>query len=425
MIVTKRIKVADMLPDKNNPRKRFEGIDEMAEAMLANPHNPGEPFVPPMVAEDGGRYRIIDGERRYRAMRKAGTEECYAIVAQSAADEEAIIAMIATDDKQRLTDAERSFGVQRALKLDVDPDVIDKSAHLTKGTASRIKKGIAKAKSAAKTMSIDHLLAIEEFEGDEAAVKALTECDESLWEYEARRIRNNRAAVAKYEAIEAACKKHGVELYDTAPRGAKSKETIWLNSPEDAEKKVKALSGKGDRIIVARRPDVAETHLSAETYTVPAEVSDEEAAKIKSDNAIKSAFRKDKKRRAEFVGEKMREGMKALKATGKYFEGVPSDHYSCKFSDISGTEVPVHASEWMIATLWLNADGMTQDTLLDISHGEHSRSYFGIEALADIGKRFASFLDALYADGYELSDSEKEFKAKCLEISGKAKNGGK
>lgn len=426
MLTIRRIKVADMVPEKCNPRKKFEGIDRMVDQMNAFAQKPGEPWNPPMVAVDGSKYRIIDGERRWRAMRKIGTEECDAVVAEDFSDEETILAMIATDEKQPLTDAERSCGVQRALRLGVDPEVVEKSARLEKGSAARVKKGMAKAKAVAKTMSIDHLLAIEEFEGDEAAVKALTECDESLWEFEARRIRSNRLAVAKYEAIEAACGKHGVALCEKAPRGSKSVKHLWLSSPEDAEAIVKEIAGEGGRIVVAKRPDVAETILSAEAYTNPADVSDEEAAKIKSDNSVKSSFRKDKKRRAEFVGKKMTEGgVKSLKATGRFFEGVSGKHYTYGFTEISGAEVPVHASEFMIAALWLNVDGMTQDTLLDITHGEQRRSYYNLDTLADIGKTFARFLDALYADGYALSDEEKEFRRKCLEVAGGAKGKGK
>lgn len=105
MIKLERIKLSDVVPDENNPRKKFEGLKELAASFDANGDRPGEPFVPISVVRDGGHYRIVDGERRFRAMNLAKTKECDALVAETMEDEAAMIAMIATDDKQRLTDA--------------------------------------------------------------------------------------------------------------------------------------------------------------------------------------------------------------------------------------------------------------------------------------------------------------------------------
>ena len=47
---------------------------------MLNAVNPGEPVNPIVVVEDGGIYRIVDGERRYKAMRRNKLARCHAVV---------------------------------------------------------------------------------------------------------------------------------------------------------------------------------------------------------------------------------------------------------------------------------------------------------------------------------------------------------
>lgn len=218
MIKLERISLADVEPDENNPRKKFEGLKELAASFDANAEKPGEPFIPISVVKDGGRYRIVDGERRWRAMNLAKTKECDALVAETMEDEAAMIAMIATDDKQRLTDAELSHGVQQMLLLGVDPVKIEKSAKLKKGSAKKLKKA-AELAEGAEQMGIDRLLAIAEFEGDEEAVKALSECSEDRWRDVAYRIKAEREKTELAESLKEAFEAGGVEVVEERPIG--------------------------------------------------------------------------------------------------------------------------------------------------------------------------------------------------------------
>lgn len=40
------VNIEDVYPDENNPRQKFEGIDELAESFDLNKKRPGEPFTP-------------------------------------------------------------------------------------------------------------------------------------------------------------------------------------------------------------------------------------------------------------------------------------------------------------------------------------------------------------------------------------------
>ena len=79
----REIGIDDVYPDEKNPRKDFGDIAALAESCMLNALNPGEPVNPIVVVEDGGIYRIVDGERRYKAMCKNKLARCHAVVCLS------------------------------------------------------------------------------------------------------------------------------------------------------------------------------------------------------------------------------------------------------------------------------------------------------------------------------------------------------
>ena len=136
----KRVKTEDVYPSEGNPRRDFGDLDALAASFALNPAHPGEPMTPPLLVQDGGVYRIVDGERRWRAMRKAGTAEFDAVVCEDWGDADAALAILATDDKKPLDDAERSRGAQRCLLLGVEPEKVERAVR---------KKGMARVRRVA------------------------------------------------------------------------------------------------------------------------------------------------------------------------------------------------------------------------------------------------------------------------------------
>ncbi len=223
---TEKVRLADVLPNPNNPRKHFAGIEELAASFGANIKAPGEPFIPPILVKDGSRYVIVDGERRIRAMRKLGVEEFTANVAEDMEEADTISAMVATDSKQVLTELEKSRGVQQMLLLGVDPVRVEKAAGI-KG-AARVRKAMCKVGGKSETMSIEHLLAIEELRDDEAAVKVLTECPENQWRQEYGRICNMRKAREHYSALVDAISTAGGTIVDRVDSGYTYKRAVFV-----------------------------------------------------------------------------------------------------------------------------------------------------------------------------------------------------
>ena len=94
------IPLASMWPDPNNPRKDFGDLDALADTFEMNVVRPFEPVNPPTVVPDGvsargHMFRIVDGERRWRAMTKRGAVESCAAIVCSMDEANAMAAMVA------------------------------------------------------------------------------------------------------------------------------------------------------------------------------------------------------------------------------------------------------------------------------------------------------------------------------------------
>lgn len=124
------VRLGDIRPSSQNPREDFGDIGALARSIEATG---GEPLNPPVVVADGNVFRIVDGERRYRALSSIYGEdrEVSALVAESMDEANELVAMLATDDKRQLTEAERARGVQQMLVLGVDEQRIERASRAT------------------------------------------------------------------------------------------------------------------------------------------------------------------------------------------------------------------------------------------------------------------------------------------------------
>ena len=415
-------------PDKKNPRKDFGDIKAMAETFSGNG---GEPYNAIVVVKDGSIYRIVDGERRYRAMKHLKVEQCHAIVCEDMDDANSMLAMLATDDKLTLTQGERSQGVQQMLLLGVDPKQVEKVAKLKKGQGGKLSRAMLKVgeMDRAATMTIDHLLAIDEFKDDPEAVEELASCDPDNWKAKASNIRHMRAAQAAYEALVKACSEIGVELVEKAPKGAVVCTGMYsLESHVDdmADYLKEKLDDDGELVEASNPKEAGRSYLSATIYKKARKknLSDVEAAAIATENAVKKANSRDKRRRAEFVAEKLQEGgIEALPAmVNPVEEWLEKDYLTYKFRKLAGAEeMRFDASPYTVAVAWEYIDNITNDTLLDIVLGGKKRSYHSVETLGSEAIKYANLLDALEADGYELSDEEKVYREDARKAAETAK----
>lgn len=235
------VNIEDVYPDENNPRQKFDGIDELAESFELNKERPGEPFTPPILVRDGGIYRIVDGERRYKALKKRRKTSFTANVCDDMDEANTLMAMLATDNKQPLSELEKSRGVQQMLLLGVDPVQVDKT---TKGVyAKRIKRTMDKIGDAAEDMTLDRMLAIDEFSDDPDIVEKLTNCTEKAWEGIADNARRERKTKKEMAAIQEALIKKGYRVVDEQP------EDYYYNGAIRRAKDVEAINDDPNEVV--------------------------------------------------------------------------------------------------------------------------------------------------------------------------------
>lgn len=287
------VNIEDVYPDENNPRQKFDGIDELAESFELNKERPGEPFTPPILVRDGGIYRIVDGERRYKALKKRRKTSFTANVCDDMDEANTLMAMLATDNKQPLSELEKSRGVQQMLLLGVDPVQVDKT---TKGAnAKRIKRTMDKIGDAAEDMTLDRMLAIDEFSDDPDIVEKLTNCTDKAWEGIADNARRERKTKQEMAAIKEALIKKGYRVVDEQPedyyyngaiRRAKDVEAI-NDDPNEVVFKLSSYDGKSYEIL---------------KYRPKSEANNEQIAAIRK---MKDDIRESEEHRAIWFGDRL------------------------------------------------------------------------------------------------------------------------
>ena len=211
------VPLRDIVPSGANPRRDFGDIKALAEAIEATG---GEPVNPIVAVRDGNVYRIVDGERRYRALRELHKGDDGFEVAVLAADgmgaANELVAMLATDDKRPLTEEERARGVQQMLVLGVDSLRIERASRATKGqiAAARMVGGSAPE---GVQLTLDQMVAASEF-GDEADVEAVLSAGEA-WRQKVSELKRRDRERKLMEQARAVLEEAGVPLVAEAPEG--------------------------------------------------------------------------------------------------------------------------------------------------------------------------------------------------------------
>lgn len=218
----KRIKLSDIDPDENNPRKDFGDIHALARTFEANPFEPGQPLNSIVVVSDGDRYRIADGERRWRALGVLGAEECNAIVCGDYDEADSIVAMMATDDKEPLSEQERMQAVQRSLLLGVAPAAVEAVARLKRGQARKIAAVVRDHGDACAQSTIEQALqaySLQESGASSEDVERVLSAAEEDWRTQAQDVRRRLASEEFRQAASALLEAAGFELLEESPEG--------------------------------------------------------------------------------------------------------------------------------------------------------------------------------------------------------------
>lgn len=229
----KSVRLGDIRPSGQNPREDFGDIGALARSIEATG---GEPLNPPVVVADGNVFRIVDGERRYRALSSIYGEdrEVSALVADTMDEANELVAMLATDDKRQLTEAERARGVQQMLVLGVDEQRIERASRATAGQIRAARK--LRGSIEGRQVTLEQLEAASAFD-DERDVEAVLAAGDG-WAGKAdsirRRVEREEAKAEDYDAFGDA----GIPVVKEQPEGFNY--TDWVNVGLAAQK----LEGK-------------------------------------------------------------------------------------------------------------------------------------------------------------------------------------
>lgn len=282
----KSVRLGDIRPSGQNPREDFGDIGALARSIEATG---GEPLNPPVVVADGNVYRIVDGERRYRALSSIYGEdrEVSALVADTMDEANELVAMLATDDKRQLTEAERARGVQQMLVLGVDEQRIERASRATAGqirAARRLRGSIE-----GRQVTLEQLEAASAFD-DERDVEAVLAAGDG-WAGKAdrirRRVEREEAKAEDYDAFGDA----GIPVVKEKPEGFVY--ANWANFG-DAAKKLEGRDVTGFVAVMADRywelykPD---DRSGAEPEKTEEEIRAEQEA-AREDEALKDLYRR-------------------------------------------------------------------------------------------------------------------------------------
>lgn len=401
------VNIDDVYPNENNPRKKFEGINELAESFDLNTERPGEPFIPPILVRDGGIYHIVDGERRYRAMKQRKAKKFTANVCDDLGEANALVAAMATDDKQPLSDIEKSRGVQQMLLLGVDPTSVDKATK-GKNRAKRVNHAMILVDDAAEDMSLDRLLAIDEFAEDKQAVQELTNCQEKDWPKIVDRLRTDQKRKREYQEMRKEFVNRGWKIVDDHPKGYKYRTYVELKQVDYvAEHYQKDLAN--DAIFVLHDWD-CERRAFAEMFVPVLKNEDPNKAKRQQKiDDLKAQLNQAYDNREEWIIQKIKNNdptpnmsRKFIDALFNYFLTIREEfEFSnneplCKVAKaISLTILPPFAEQW--------ADEIMDGHCVSQHQYENYRRFFD---------PVLSCLD----DGYNPSEWERKLYDKCAQV---------
>ena len=110
--VLKKLKINEVEPNRNQPRKRF---DEEALEELASSIQEYGLIQPIVVTKQDDYYQIIAGERRWRASKLAGLTEIPAIIRENDTKKNAEIALIENIQREDLNPYEKAVGIKNLM----------------------------------------------------------------------------------------------------------------------------------------------------------------------------------------------------------------------------------------------------------------------------------------------------------------------
>lgn len=405
----KRMRLADLRENALNPRTSFkaEGLEALADSMELTPGAPGEPLVPIIAVADGNVARVIDGARRLRAMKRRGrVSECWVMLCEGYGEADQAVAMLAADEREALTEANRGAHYQTMLMLGVPEDVVDKAAR--QPVAKALRRHLERTGGKVDTVPIGQLLAAEEVADSEDDYRRIMDAEPGDWERVARVVRRDREDAAQAAALEEALARwegQGLSIAAKRPKGSLVERSIWRLDAAELDGSAPDWI-EGGMVLV--RPQGR--YDDWEVCTPAAVLGEAEAAAAASKNARRRTEQAARRRRIAWIWERICQGgISSLPNTWRAVEAEVRSGYMfageaaafCKAADIDDANIAVEPSTWMLCAAWPSMDHLTNmqlDALGDAGESAYLDPEGWAAAIAGV--------EALILDGYVPEEAE-------------------
>ena len=230
------IKVTDIEPNKEQPRKIF---DENALTELAQSIKEVGVIQPIVVQKNGEFYKIIAGERRWRAAKMAGLKEIPVVIKEFSAQEIVEISLIENIQREDLNPVEEAMAYRRLIdefKLKQD-EIAERVSRSRTAVTNSLR--LLKLDARVQQMMVDEMISA----GHARALLGISDAEKQY--SVAMRIFDEKLSVRETE-----------KLVKTILNPSKKKETGTGNSAEDAiyeklEEKMKNITGT--RVFIHRK----------------------------------------------------------------------------------------------------------------------------------------------------------------------------
>ena len=195
------INMSDIVPNASQPRSTFseKGLTELADSIRA--HGVLEPIL---VVQTGSYYKVIAGERRYRASRIAGKTKIPAIILKEKDEELWSIAIVENLQRQNLNPIEEALAIKSLI------DRYDLTQEEAAATLGRSRPAICnllrilslpdevQALVRAGSLSQGHARALLALPTEKEQIAVAKECVENKWSVHAlgEQIQNRASAPA-------------------------------------------------------------------------------------------------------------------------------------------------------------------------------------------------------------------------------------
>ena len=210
------VNIEDVYPLEDEYGNRYLQRDMDADAnrdyieALGASFKDGVPDTPPILVRDGGIYRIKDGNCRIAAMRAIGTKRFPAIIDSESTEQAIVETVVRTNCKKKYEPIEESRFVQQLALLNPDDYEVATAAGIEPEKVKRIRAGVKRAGDASEDMTLERLIAIEEFSDDAEIVDKFIHMsekefprfyDDCVAERKRRQIRNEIIDAARERGI--------------------------------------------------------------------------------------------------------------------------------------------------------------------------------------------------------------------------------